>query len=105
MNTAWIRCIDDTLVRTDAVITLRNGVDGLAAETITGDIVRLTRSECPSTAQLALLEEIRSAEQANDLFAKVIIAVEGQGKLAWRHESVETLIDLILHHHAYEPGQ
>lgn len=30
--------------------------------------------------------------------AKVIIAIEGQGKLAWRHESVATLIDLVLHH-------
>lgn len=48
----------------DSVIALGNGVDGLAAETITGGTVRLTRTECPSTAQLALLEEIRGAEQA-----------------------------------------
>lgn len=98
MSTAWIRCIDDTLVRTDSVIALRNGVDGLTAETLTGGTVRLTRTECPSTAQLALLEEIRSAEQANDMYTKVIIAIEGQGKLAWRHESVETLIDRVLQH-------
>lgn len=98
MSTAWIRSIDDTLVRTDSVIALRNGVDGLTAETLTGGTVRLTRTECPSATQLALLEEIRSAEQANDMYTKVIIAIEGQGKLAWRHESVETLIDLVLHH-------
>jgi hypothetical protein len=49
-------------------------------------------------ARLALLEEIRSAESADDRYAKVIIAVEGCGKLAWRHESVGTLIDLILEH-------
>ncbi len=98
MNKAWIRCVDDALVRADSVVTLRNGVDGLTAETLTGRIVQLTRNECPSTVQLALLEEIRSAESADDRFAKVIMAVEGRGKLAWRHESVDTLIDLILEH-------
>jgi hypothetical protein len=98
MSQTWIRCVDDTLIRADSVITLRNGVDGLNAETLTGQSVKLTRTECPSTAQLALLEEIRSAEYADDRFTKVIIAVEGRGKLAWRHESVETLIDLILEH-------
>ena len=98
MSQAWIRCVDDTLVRADAILSLRNGVDGLTAETLTGQVVKLTRRECPSTAQLALLEEIRSAEYADDRFTKVIMAVEGQGKLAWRHESVDTLIDLILQH-------
>jgi len=94
VNKAWIRCVDDALVRADAVVTLRNGVDGLTAETLTGCVVQLTRTDCPSTVQLALLEEIRSAENADDHFTKVIIAVEGQGRLAWRHESVDTLIDL-----------
>ena len=98
MNKAWIRGVDDVLVRADSVIALRNSVDGLRVETMTGQVVQLTRTECPSTAQLALLEEIRSAENADDRFAKVIIAVEGRGKLAWRHESVDTLIDLILEH-------
>ena len=79
-------------------LLLRNSVDGLTAETLTGRIVQLTRNECPSTVQLALLEEIRSAESEDDRFAKVIMAVEGRGKLAWRHESVDTLIDLILQH-------
>ena len=98
VNKAWIRCVDDALVRADSVVTLRNSVDGLTAETLTGRVVQLTRNDCPSTVQLALLEEIRSAENADDRFAKVIIAVEGRGKLAWRHESVDTLIDLILEH-------
>ena len=98
VNKAWIRCVDDALVPADSVVTLRNSVDGLTAETLTGRIVQLTRNECPSTVQLALLEEIRSAETADDRFAKVIMAVEGRGKLAWRHESVDTLIDLILEH-------
>jgi hypothetical protein len=102
VNKAWIRCVDDALVRADSVMTLRNGVDGLTAETLTGRVVRLTRTDCPSTVQLALLEEIRSAESADDRFAKVIIAVEGKGRLAWRHESVDTLIDLILEHDRQE---
>lgn len=100
MSKAWIRCVDDVLVQADSVITLRNTVDGLTAETLTGRVVRLTRTDCASTAQLALLEEIRSAEFADDRFTKVIIAVEGLGKLAWRHESVDTLIDLTLEHEA-----
>lgn len=98
MNKAWIRGVDDVLVRADSVIALRNGVHGLTAETITGQLIQLTRTDCPSTAQLSLLEEIRSVETADDRFAKVIIAIEGQGRLAWRHESVDTLIDLILRH-------
>jgi hypothetical protein len=98
MNQTWIRCVDDALVRADSVVTLRNGVDGLTAETLTGNTVKLTRMECPSVAQLALLGEIRSAEYADDRFVNVIIAIEGEGKLAWRHESVDTLIDLILQH-------
>jgi hypothetical protein len=92
------RCVDDVLVRADSVVSLRNNVDGLTAETLTGRVVQLTRTDCPSTAQLALLEEIRSAEFTDDRFTKVVIAVEGRGKLAWRHESVDTLIDLILEH-------
>jgi hypothetical protein len=98
MHKTWIRCVDDVLVRADSVIALRNGVDGLTAETLTGRLVQLTRTDCPSTVQLALLEEIRTAEYADDRLTKVIIAVEGKGKLAWRHESVDTLIDLILEH-------
>ena len=78
MNKAWIRCVDDVLVRADSVVSLRNSVDGLTAETLTGHVVQLTRTDCPSTAQLALLEEIRSAEDADDRFTKVIIAVEGK---------------------------
>ena len=39
MSKAWIRCVDDVLVRADAVVALRNSVDGLTAETLTG-IVR-----------------------------------------------------------------
>lgn len=58
MSKAWIRCVDDALVRADSVITLRNAVDGLTAETLTGRVVQLTRTDCASTAQLALLEEI-----------------------------------------------
>lgn len=98
MHKAWIRCVDDVLVRADSVIALRNSVDGLTAETCTGREVQLTRTDCPSTTQLALLEEIRSAEYADDRFTKVIIAVPEGRKLAWRHESVDTLIDLILQH-------
>lgn len=98
MSKAWIRCVDDVLVRADTVVSLRNSVDGLTAETLTGRVVQLTRTDCSSAAQLALLAEIRSTEGAEDRFTKVIIAVEGKGKLAWRHESVDTLIDLILEH-------
>jgi hypothetical protein len=98
MQKSWLRGVDDVLIRTDAVVLLRNSSDGLYAETLTGRTIQLTRIDCPSTAQLALLEEIRSADYADDRFTKVIIAVEGKGKLAWRRESVETLIDLILHH-------
>ena len=82
VNKAWIRCVDDALVRADSVVTLRNCVNGLTAETLTGSVVQLTRTDCPSTVQLALLEEIRSAESADDRFAKVIVAVEGQ--TGWR---------------------
>jgi hypothetical protein len=98
MQTSWLRGVDDVLIRTDAVVLLRNSADGLYAETLTGHTVQLTRIDCPSTTQLALLEEIRSAEYTDDRITTVIIAVEGKGKLAWRHESVETLIDLILQH-------
>jgi hypothetical protein len=96
MQTSWIRAVDDVLIRTDAVVLLRNSPDGLHAETLTGRTVQLTRIDCPSTTQLALLEEIRSAEWADDRITKVIIAVEDQGRQAWRRESVETLIDLIV---------
>jgi hypothetical protein len=102
MNQTWIRCIDDTLVRADSIVMLRNGVDGLTAETLNGQTVRLTRAECPSTTQLELLKEIRSAEYADDRWVNVIIALEGGGKISWRHESVETLIDLILQHQTQE---
>jgi hypothetical protein len=99
MNRAWIRCVDDVLVRADSVVSLRNSVDGLTAETLTGRVVQLTRTDCPSTTQLALLEEeTRSAEFADDRLTKFIIAVEGRGRPAGRHESVDTLIDLILEH-------
>jgi hypothetical protein len=98
MHTAWIRCVDDTLVRADSIIALRNSADGLSAETLTGRAFQLTRTDCPSTAQLALLEEIRSAENSDDRFTKVIISLQEKGAVSWRHESVETLIDLILSH-------
>jgi hypothetical protein len=98
MHAAWIRCIDDVLIRSDTVILLRNSVDGLFAETLTGRTVQLTRTDCPSATQLALLEEIRSAESVDARLTKVIIALEGKGKVTWRRESAETLIDLILQH-------
>lgn len=98
MHATWIRCVDDVLIRSDAVIILRNSVNGLFAETMTGLAVQLTRTDCPSVTQLALLEEIRSSQSADEGPAKVIIAVEGKGNVEWRRESVETLIDLILQH-------
>ena len=77
----------------------RNGVDGLTAETLTGTCRSARHPRLPRVLfSLLCLEEIRSAESADDRFAKVIIAIEGRGKLAWRHESVDTLIDLILEH-------
>jgi hypothetical protein len=100
MQTSWIRGVDDVLIRTDAVVLLRNSADGLYAETLTGRTVQLTRIDCPSTTQLALLEEIRSAEWADDRITKVIIGVDDQGRLAWRHESVQTLINLLLQHNS-----
>jgi hypothetical protein len=98
MHATWIRCVDDVLIRSDAVMLLRNTVDGLFAETLTGRVVRLTRSDCPSATQLALLEEIRTADSTDERLTKVIIAVEGKGRVLWRRESTETLIDLILQH-------
>jgi hypothetical protein len=98
MHATWIRCVDDVLIRSDAVMLLRNNVDGLFAETLTGRAVQLTRTDCPSATQLALLAEIRSSESDGERLTKVIIAVEGKGKVEWRYESVETLIDLILQH-------
>lgn len=103
MHATWIRCVDDVLIRSDTVILLRNGVDGLFAETLTGRAVQLTRTDCPSTTQLALLEEIRCSESADGRLTKVIVALEGNGKVEWRHESVETLIDLILQHGSTVP--
>ena len=98
MHATWIRCIDDVLIRSDAVILLRNDADGLFAETLTGRVVQLTRTDCPSANQLALLEEIRNSESADGRLTKVIIAVEGKGKVEWRRESSQTLIELILQH-------
>jgi hypothetical protein len=98
MSATWLRGVDDVLVRSDSVVLLRNGVDGLFAETLAGRVVQLTRADCPSATQLALLEEIRSSDSADGRLAKVIIAVEGQGKVKWRRESTGTLIDLILRH-------
>ena len=103
MHTTWIRCVDDVLIRSDAVILLRNNVDGLFAETLTGRAVQLTTTDCPSATQLALLEEIRSADSAEGSLTKVIIALEGKGQVQWRHESAATLIDLILQHGSTVP--
>lgn len=103
MHATWIRGVDDVLVRSDAVILLRNNVDGLFAETLTGRAVQLTRIDCPSANQLALLEEIRSSESADGWLTKVIVALEGQGNVEWRRESAETLIDLILQHGSTVP--
>jgi hypothetical protein len=100
MHATWIRCVDDVLIRSDAVILLRNTVDGLFAETPAGRAVQLTRTDCPSTTQLALLDQVRSSESAADGSTRVIIAVEGKGKVEWRRESAGTLIDLVLHHGA-----
>ena len=98
MHVTWIRGLDDVLIRGDAVTLLRNTVDGLFAETLAGRAVQLTRTECPSATQLALLEEIRSSQSVDGALTKVIIAVEAQGKVEWCRESAETLIDLILQH-------
>lgn len=98
MHATWIRGVDDVLIRSDAVILLRNNVDGLFAETLIGRAVQLTRTDCPSVSQLALLEEIRSSQSADGRLTKVILAVESNGKVEWRHESAETLIDLVLQH-------
>jgi hypothetical protein len=103
MHATWIRCVDDVLIRSDAVTLLRNNVDGLFAETLTGSVVQLTRTDCPSATQLALLEEIRSSASADESMTNVIIAVEGKGKVEWRRESAETLIDLILQHGSTVP--
>ncbi len=46
MHATWIRCVDDVLIRSDAVILLRNSVDGLFAETLTGRAVQLARTDC-----------------------------------------------------------
>lgn len=43
MQKSWIRGVDDSLIRTDAVVLLRNSSDGLYAETLTGRTVQLTR--------------------------------------------------------------
>jgi hypothetical protein len=103
MHATWIRCVDDVLVRSDAVILLRNNVDGLFAETLAGHIVQLTRTDCASATQLALLEEIRSSESAHGSVAKVILGLEGNGTVEWRQESADTLIDLILKHGSTVP--
>jgi hypothetical protein len=91
MHATWIRGVDDVLIRSDIVTLLRNNTEGLFAETLTGRVVQLTRTDCPSTTQLALLEEIRSSESADGRLTSVIIAVEAKGRAEW-------LIDLILNH-------
>jgi hypothetical protein len=103
MQDTWIRCVDDVLVRSDAVVLLLNNVDGLFAETIAGRTVQLTRTDCPSTTQLALLEEIRSSEAADGRLTTVIVALESKGTVEWRRESADTLIDLILQHGSTAP--
>jgi hypothetical protein len=81
MQKAWIRCTDDVFIRTDSVVGLRNSADGLYAETLTDNVVQLTSAGCPGTAQLALLEEIRSAEYPDDRYTRVIIPVSDRESL------------------------
>ncbi len=92
MDTVWIRCQDDVLIRADSIVVLESAKDGLHAECINGRTVQLTNSQCSSAFQLALLEEIRRAG-ADERWPVVIMAVMEHETPTWRRERADTLID------------
>ncbi len=92
MDTVWIRGQDDVLVRVDSIVILESSKDGLRAECINGRAVQLTKSNCSTAFQLALLEEIRCAG-ADEHWPVAIMATMEHETPVWRRERVDTLID------------
>jgi len=91
MDTVWIRGQDDVLIRADSIVVLENAKDGLRAECINGRAVQLTKSDCSTAFQLALLEEIRRAG-ADERWPVVIMPMTEQETPTWSRERVDTLI-------------
>jgi hypothetical protein len=97
MDNVWVRGEDNTMIRADAIVVLENGPSDLRAECVTGRTVKLTASECSSSFQLRLLEEIRHASW-DDRRTVVIMVTGDRDSPTWHRESVDTLIDQLSEH-------